>query len=112
MMRPAALILVPVLLALAATGCQSYRTGANRTVGEFTDDLVIQSRVKLALINDDDIKGLRIDTEVHRGVVTLQGRVASHELKQRAVELARSIKGVERVEDRLTVGPDGEGASP
>jgi hyperosmotically inducible periplasmic protein len=94
------LLLVAVLL---AAGCQGYRDGSMRTVGEFTDDVGIQSRVKLALINDDEIKGLDINTEVKRGVVTLHGRVGTHEQKRRAVELASRVKGVERVEDRLSV---------
>jgi len=89
--------------ALALGGCQSYREGSSRTVGEFTDDVAIQSRVKLALLNDSDVKGLKINTEVKKGVVTLQGRVGSHELRQRAIELAGGVKGVRRVDDRLTV---------
>ena len=97
------LVLAAVALIAAAMGCQGYRDGSTRTVGEFTDDVAIQSRVKLALLNDDDIKGLRINTEVNRGVVTLHGRVATHELKRRAVALTAAIKGVERVEDKLTV---------
>jgi osmotically-inducible protein OsmY len=96
----ARLLLVAVLV---SAGCQGYRDGSSRTVGEFADDVGIQSRVKLALINDEEIKGLRINTEVKRGVVTLHGRVGSHAQKQRALDLAGSVKGVERVEDRLTV---------
>ena len=93
-----------LLLALAlSAGCQGYRSDSTRTVGEFTDDVGIQSRVKLALVNDEEIKGMRINTEVRRGVVTLHGRVGSHEQKQRAVALAAGIKGVKQVEDRLTV---------
>lgn len=92
-----------VVAAMLAAGCQGYRDGSMRTVGEFTDDVAIQSRIKLALINDDEIKGLQINTEVQRGVVTLYGRVGSQEQRQRAVAIASGIKGVERVEDRLTV---------
>lgn len=99
----AAWIVLLCSLAALSAGCQGYRNGSMRTVGEFADDVAIQSRLKLALINDDQIKGLKINTEVHQGVVTLHGRVASQELKQRAVRLASGIKGVVRVEDRLTV---------
>lgn len=100
----AALLLGTWLVSLgAAGGCQSYRDGSARTVGEFTDDVGIQTRVKLALMNDPDISGLRINTEVNRGVVSLYGRVGSRELKRRALDLAGGIKGVTRVDDRLTV---------
>lgn len=106
MYRPLALLIVLLTAVTLVGGCQGYKSGSMRTAGEFTDDVAIQSRVKMALINDDAIKGLRINTEVHRGVVTLQGRVASHELKERALRLATDVKGVQRVEDRLTVVTD------
>jgi len=96
-------LLFAVIAALALGGCQSYREGTSRTVGEFTDDVAIQSRVKFALLNDADVKGLQINTEVKKGVVTLHGRVGSHELKQRAIDLAGGVKGVAEVRDRLTV---------
>jgi osmotically-inducible protein OsmY len=91
-----------IALALLA-GCQSYREGSSRTVGEITDDAAIQSKVKMALINDAEISGFRIDTEVNRGIVTLQGRVGSREHKQRALEIAGRVKGVRQVEDHLTI---------
>lgn len=99
-------VVVSIVLLVSAAligGCQGYRSDSTRTVGEFTDDVLIQSRLKLALINDDEIKGMQINTEVNRGVVELHGRVSSRELKQRAVEIASGIKGVVRVEDRLVV---------
>ena len=37
-------------------------------------------------------------------VVTLKGRVASEAARQRAVQIARSTKGVREVDDQLTVG--------
>ena len=95
-----------VLLALTVgwqTGCQSYRDGQSRTVGEFYDDATIQAKVKTSLMDDPDIKSLRINTEVKRGVVTLYGRVANEELRQRAVRLSAEVRGVDKVLDRLTV---------
>jgi hyperosmotically inducible periplasmic protein len=85
------------------SGCQAYRTGEGRTAGQLTDDVSIQSLVKLGLLNDPDIKGLNVKTTVRRGVVTLSGRVGSQEQKQRAVAIAHNVKGVERVDDRLSI---------
>ncbi len=90
-------------VAVLLIGCQGYREGSPRTVGEFTDDVAIQSKVKMSLINDKEISGLRINTEVHKGVVTLYGRVASEALRDRAVAKAKAVKGVVKVEDRLTI---------
>jgi osmotically-inducible protein OsmY len=101
--RGALAIICLLLATVAMGGCQSYREGNSRTVGEVIDDAAIQSRVKLALLNDAEIKGLRVNTEVNRGVVILQGRVASREQKQRAVSLAAAVKGVVEVDDRLSI---------
>ena len=90
-------------LTVLLVGCQGYREGTTRTVGEFTDDAAIQSKLKISLINDDEISGLRINTEVHKGVVTLYGKVATAALGDRAVARAKAVKGVVKVENRLIV---------
>jgi osmotically-inducible protein OsmY len=94
-----AVVAVTVLLG----ACQGYRDGSMRTVGEYTDDMGVQSRVKMALLNDPDIKGLSVDTSVNRGVVTLTGDVKSEAQRARAVQVTAQVRGVTRVEDALTV---------
>lgn len=91
-------------LALVA-GCQSYRDGKSRTVGELTDDSAIQLKVKTQLMADKNVKGFRLNVEVKRGVVSLHGRVTSEPMRLRALEIAGAIKGVSSVEDRLEVVP-------
>jgi len=95
------LIVVGVIFALGA--CQSYREGGSRTIGEFTDDAGIQAMVKMALIRDEEINGLRINIEVRRSVVSLYGRIPSDYARQKAVRIAGQIRGVVNVEDRLTL---------
>ena len=97
------LFLATVTWALLLSGCQSYKDGNSRTVGEFTDDTAIQFRVKSRLVRSPDVNGARMNVEVKKGVVTLYGPAASAEMKQKAVEIVESIKGVTRVEDRLRV---------
>ena len=92
-----------MVLVLLFSGCQSYREGGSRTVGEFTDDIAVQAKVKTTLIRDDEISGLRINVEVTRGVVTLYGRIPSKYARDKAVGLVRDIRGVTAVEDRLVV---------
>ena len=89
--------------ALLISGCQGYRDGKTRTVGEFTDDSAIQFRVKSRLIRARDVPGARMNVEVKKGVVTLYGRVDSPAMKRRAAEIANSIKGVAAVENQLRV---------
>ena len=92
---------------LLISGCQSYKDGKSRTVGEFTDDSAIQFRVKSRLVRAPDVNGAMMNIEVKKGVVTLKGRVNSPEMKQKAVEIVESIKGVAAVDDRLRVKEKG-----
>lgn len=92
-------------LAFVLLGCQNYIDGSGRTVGQFTDDAGIQAAVKTALVADDEIKGLPINVEVNRSVVSLYGRVSSEYLRNKAVKLAAEVRGVSRVVDRLTLVP-------
>jgi len=95
---------VGLLLGLVlAASCQSYHDGQSRTVGELTDDSTIHLKVKSRLIADKEVKGLRLNVEVERGVVSLHGRVASQDMRLRALEIAGSVKGVASVEDHLSV---------
>ena len=88
---------------LIVGGCQSYKDGGSRTVGEFTDDVAIQTKVKTRLISDPDVKGWPLNVDVHKGVVTLYGRAGSEALRRKALAIAGGVKGVTRVEDRLTI---------
>jgi hyperosmotically inducible periplasmic protein len=98
--------LMTILLALILSGCAGYsRDDERRTFGQTADDLAIQAIVKTRLFDDPEISGFAINTSVRRGVVTLHGRVSTNELQQRALEIAASVRGVNRVVDRLVVVP-------
>ena len=94
-------MIIGVMIGLAA--CQGYIDGKSRTPGEFTDDARIQAAVKTALLKDDQIEGLAINVEVHRNVVALYGRIPSESARKKATQLARQVRGVVKVEDRLTL---------
>lgn len=86
--------------------CASYqKDNAARTVGEVTDDIGIHTKIKARLVNDEIVRGLAINVEVNKGVVGLTGEVKSKEERRRAVEIAKSVKGVERVIEKLLVMP-------
>ena len=93
--RPAALVLV-ALLATAACG---------KTVGEAIDDTTITTRVKTAMLNDEQVGGLSVDVDTFKGVVTLSGRVRSQAEKDRAISIARTTSGVVEVKDALQLEP-------
>ena len=92
------------MLLLVVAGCQTYLDdAASRTPGEVTDDLTIHTMIKTRLLRDDEVRGLRINVDVNKGVVTLSGKVRSEAERQRAVEVATEVPNVARVVDNLVV---------
>lgn len=93
-----------VVVLLGVAGCQTYLDdAASRTPGEVTDDVTIHTLIKTRLLRDEEVRGLRINVDVRKGVVTLSGKVRSEVERQRAVEVAKAIPSVVRVIDNLVV---------
>jgi hyperosmotically inducible protein len=92
-------LLAAVLLVLPMLGA------CGKTVGETIDDATITTRVKTAFVNDPMVGALRIDVDTFKGVVTLSGRVKSKEEEARAIQLAKSIRGVVDVKSTLQIQP-------
>ena len=90
-------------LALALLVAVPLTVACGKTVGETIDDATITTRVKTAYINDPVVGALRIDVDTFKGVVTLSGRVKSKAEEQKAIELARQIKGVSDVKSTLQI---------
>lgn len=67
-------------------------------------DAQTATRVKTALVNDPAVGELAIEVRVTRGVVALSGRVRTQDQVARAVDLAKSVQGVTRVESALQIG--------
>jgi len=74
-----------------------------RSLGERVDDAGITMAVKGRLLDDPQVKGLRIDVDTREGVVYLTGTVRSNAEKDRAVELARNTENVRNVVTNLTI---------
>jgi hyperosmotically inducible protein len=70
-----------------------------------TDDVIVD-QVKVRLADDADIGGQPIQVDAHNGVVVLTGKVTNEKFKARAEKLAKKVKGVTSVEDKLVVSPD------
>lgn len=89
------------LVLTTAMGCAS--TSKQEGTGEYIDDSVITTKVKAAIFNDASLKSAEINVETYKGVVQLSGFVSSRSDIQRAVELARGVKGVTSVKDDMRV---------
>ncbi len=66
-------------------------------VGDYVDDSAITTRVKLALIDVDAIRGNDLSVTTEKGVVMLEGSAESRERTERAIGLAKAVKGVKAV---------------
>ena len=82
-------------------GCAS--TGKQEGTGEYIDDTIITTKVKAAIFNEPTLKSTEINVETFKGVVQLSGFVGSDSGIKKAVEVARSVKGVTAVKNDMRV---------
>jgi osmotically-inducible protein OsmY len=68
-----------------------------------TDDAAITASVTAALARDPELSARRIDVRTKAGTVQLAGPAPTTEAKARAETIARGVKGVSSVDNRLEV---------
>jgi len=88
-------------LLVSVVGCAS--TSKSEGTGEYVDDSVITTKVKAAIFNEPGLKSFEINVETFKGVVQLSGFVNSQADINKAVEVARSVKGVVSVKNGMRV---------
>jgi osmotically-inducible protein OsmY len=93
--------LVCFVLVSSFLGCASTRT--QRDTEEYVDDSVITSKVKAAIFNETTLKTMQIEVKTFKGEVQLSGFVDSAQSVTKAGEIARSVKGVTKVNNALIV---------
>lgn len=91
----------------SGTQQRSEKRAAADDGGMDRPDAWITTKVKLALLTDDQVDGFDVNVDTTDGRVTLHGAVDSDAKKQRAAQIARGVAGVRDVRNQLTVEPDG-----
>jgi len=91
---PAELLLLVLLL--SACAARTSRTA---------DDLTTTTEVKIALLSDARVGGLRLDVKTSQGMVTLSGTVKSDAEARQAEAVARKVRGVRGVTSELKIQP-------
>lgn len=84
---------------LAACAGSPTREGT----GEYVDDTVITTKVKAAVLAEPTLKSAEINVETFKGRVQLSGFVSSRADIDKAVMLARDVKGVSSVANDMRV---------
>jgi len=101
-MNPFSKYLSAALLAVAlvsVVGCASSTKHSG--TGEYIDDSVITTRVKAAILKEPSLKVAEINVETFKGVVQLSGFVHTAADIPKAIEVARSVKGVVSVKNDM-----------
>ncbi len=101
------LLLIP--MAACLTGCVAavvgggaavggYTVAKDRgTIGQYTDDSVITSKIKTKYLADIHLKSYNISVSTHDGAVTLTGTVSTYKMRALAIDTARNTAGVKSV---------------
>ncbi len=92
-------LLVMSVLIAGLAGCAN----SGEKSGAYVDDSWITSKVKSEMVANKNVKARDISVNTNRGVVTLSGTAASWDESNKAAEIARSVKGVQSVENDIHV---------
>lgn len=95
-----------VKLAKRIRGVRSVRNNlqtGKKTIGQSLDDSVILSQIKSQLLGEPNVRSLKVDVDVIRGVATLTGLIDGFTQKMRILEIAQKTPGVVKVIDNLQV---------
>ena len=103
-------VMITAMLGCASTGPkeikstpnkESTSTASKESAGEYLDDSVITTRVKAEIFNEPTLKYSEINVETFKGVVQLSGFVNSQTDINKAVAIARNIKGITSVQNDM-----------
>lgn len=87
----------PLILAFVLAGTVVAKQETPVTDATITDSVMIK------LAGDQVVKGGALKVDVINGVVTISGQVDEPKAKDRAEKLAKKVKGVKQVVNKITV---------
>jgi osmotically-inducible protein OsmY len=90
---------IMTLALLFSLGCAA--TATKESTGEYIDDSTITAKVKDAIYRDSSLKSSEINVETFKGMVQLSGFVRSQPNIDKAVEIAKGVKGVQSVKNDM-----------
>jgi osmotically-inducible protein OsmY len=96
---------IAALAALLLLAAPAALAAATSTTSRTLDDARVKSAIEDDFLTDATVPFHSIDVAVLNGIVTLSGKVDTLLARDRAVDLARSIKGVRSVVNDLEVKP-------
>jgi osmotically-inducible protein OsmY len=76
---------------------------AGAALGSDTNDAALSASVHAAIVRDPELSAGRIDVDARHGAVRLNGTAPNAAAKSRAEQIARTVNGVDSVDNRLAV---------
>ena len=92
--------------AAMSSGASSLSADASNTAakaGDAMSDAAITASINADLFKDPDLSVLKIDVDTKMGAVVLNGLTPSEAARERAEKIAAAVKGVTKVDNKLTV---------
>ncbi|WP_018149967.1 BON domain-containing protein [Leeia oryzae] len=86
---------------LSVAGCGSMHR--HQETGAYMDDRTLSIKVKEAIFDDPTLKVFEINVTTYQGVVQLSGFVRSRTDANRAMTVARNVRGVTNVVDDMQI---------
>ena len=99
------LIITSAILALSGTNVMAADTTKNETLGQRIDDAKIVTVVNADLVKDKELSAIKINVDSTQGNVVLRGTAPNPAARDRAESIAKSVKGVVKVDNQLTLAP-------
>ena len=96
------LLSLTVLLSLLLTPLWAEKDKDKTPV---SDDMIVD-QVRVKIVSDSEVGGQPIQVDAHDGVVVLTGKVSNEKWKTKAEKLAKKVKGVKDVTNKLVVSPN------
>jgi hyperosmotically inducible protein len=95
------------VLVTTVCGCsnsnQASDAAPRTTVGTEIDDSVIVSKVRSALLSNEDVKSFDIKVTANKGIVMLSGFVDSQAQINHGINVASTVEGVKSIDNKLSI---------
>jgi len=102
-MKSTSCLLVAGVFILGIGGCANTPTERNQTISERTEDGWITTKIKSEFAMDNLVRLEAIHVNTDNGVVHLSGVAKSQAEANRAIDIARGVKGVRSVRNEMQV---------
>jgi osmotically-inducible protein OsmY len=94
-------LLTALVLATPVGACDVFQ--GRQGVAEYADDSAVSYSIRAKFVEDPVVHLEDVDVTTLNGHVRLTGRVNSERERQRAAQIARSVKGVRSINNEIVV---------